>query len=303
MRRLRFRLAILLFWSANFATMWSAQAPSENTALILDSRQIRTAMILWGGGAAGTVETITPAMLEGRKTWRITHYPQDPTETASSDYDLYDLDRETLAPIRSMRNTEESRLDLIFGEKEVTLRKSAGQNTSTETVPLPGAVQAEGPGLSVFVAGLPLRTGYNVRYRIVDRWSGHESTRVKMVTLEVLKKAVEDTSLGRREVYELLIKPQDNSFQIKERVLVESPHYPVWVEYTREGKTYPVSEVASLVTSSQMPIMTPKIAMGIPVRALRRYCSCSEGSIIVKKGMTVGTKEAKIPKAANRRGT
>jgi hypothetical protein len=127
------------------------------------SNQIRPAMILWAGGAAGLVETITPAVLGGRKTWRITHYPQDPTETEINDYDLYDSDQETLAPLRSVRNTEEYRLELSFAEKEVTLRKTKGQNTTTEKIPLATAVESEGPGLDVFVAGLPLAPGYKTR--------------------------------------------------------------------------------------------------------------------------------------------
>jgi hypothetical protein len=101
-------------------------------------------MILWCGGAAGTVETITPALLDDRKTWRITHYSQDPTETRINDYDLYDLDQETLAPIRSARNTEEYRLELVFRRNEVTLRRITSKNTSIERIPLATAVQAEG---------------------------------------------------------------------------------------------------------------------------------------------------------------
>jgi len=62
------------------------------------------------GAAAGLVETITPAKLGSRKTWRIVHYPQDPTVTQTNEYDLYDLDQVTLAPLRSVMNTAEYRL-------------------------------------------------------------------------------------------------------------------------------------------------------------------------------------------------
>lgn len=215
---------------------------------LASSKQIRAAMILWGGGAAGLVETITPATLEGRKTWRVTHYPQDPTQTKINDYDLYDLDQETLAPVRSIRNTGEYRLELSFEEKEVVLRKTTDQNTSIEKIPLNSQVQAEGPGLDVFVAGLPLLPTYKVRYAIIDRWGGHDSGRIKTVTLSVLKRSTEETSLGKLGIYDILIRADDDSFQIREKVLAEGPHYPVRVEYTREGKTYPASEVVSLVT-------------------------------------------------------
>jgi len=248
MKNAGFSLATLLLVGANFAAVGGADFASENTSLLLNAKQIRAAMILWGGGAAGTVETITPALLDGRKTWRITHYSQDPTETRISDYDLYDLDQETLAPIRSVRNTEEYRLELVFRRNEVTLRKITGENTSIERIPLATAVQAEGPGLDVFVAGLPLQSGYKARYAIVDRWGGHDKGRVKTITLTVIRKSIEHTPLGRREIYEILIQPEDDSFRIKEKVLAESPHYPLRVEYTREGKTFPASEVLSLAS-------------------------------------------------------
>jgi len=45
-----------------------------------------------------------------------------------------------------------------------------------------------------------------------------------------------------------LIKAEDDSFRIREKVLAESPHFPVWVEYTRDGKTYPPSEVIAVVS-------------------------------------------------------
>lgn len=230
--------------AAAFPTIEGSSAVSSHPAR---SNQIRAAMILWSGGAAGLIETITPAALGNRKTWRVTHYAHDPTESKTNDYDLYDLDRDTLAPIRSVRNTQDYQLELSFGSQDVMLRKTTIKNTTTEGIPLTTGVQPEGPGLDVFVGGLPLQSEYKLRYSIVDRWSGREASRVKTLTLSVLQKSTEDTSIGRREIYELLIRSEDNSFQIKEKVLAESPHYPVWVEYIRDGKTYPASEVISLV--------------------------------------------------------
>jgi hypothetical protein len=100
----------------------SAQGPKYPAS----SKQMVPAMILWN---TGLVETITRASLGSRKTWRITHYPQDPTATKTNDYDLYDLDRRTLAPLRSMMNTEEYHLELTFAEKEATFRKITDRDT------------------------------------------------------------------------------------------------------------------------------------------------------------------------------
>lgn len=218
----------------------------RNGGRLTGSDQIHPTMILWN---TGLVETITPASLEGRKTWRITHYPQDPAGSNTNDYDLYDLDRSTFAPLRSIMNSEGSHLELLFTEKEVTFRQTRGRETAREQIPLSGPVQPEGPGLDVFVARLPLSVGYKTHSAIVDRWGGHGSTRVKAMTLSVSNQFQKNTAMGRLEVYDVLIRPDDGSFQISEQVFAHAPHLPVRVEYTREGKTYPVSEVIAFVSA------------------------------------------------------
>jgi hypothetical protein len=237
----------LFIFLCAIAAVLSGQTDHPAQALThpASSGQMRPAMVLWN---TGLVETITRASLGSRNTWRITHYPQDPTGTKINDYDLYDLDQKTLAPLRSVRNTEEYHLELTFGEKDVTFHKTSAQENISETIPLSTAVQAEGPGHTVFVAGLPLAVGYKTRYAIVDRWGGHGSTRLKTVTLSVSKRTTENTPFGRHGIYEVLIKPDDGSFQIEEKVLAQAPHFPVRVIYTRDGKTYPASEVIAVVS-------------------------------------------------------
>lgn len=242
------RLLILSLAIAGFPD-GSTGHPGQASVRHAGTGQLQPAMILWRAGtAAGTIETITPAVLGNRKTWRVTHYSQDPAAEKVNDYDLYDLDQETLAPLRSVMNTEQFHLELVFTEKEVTLHKSTAQANVTENIPLATRVEPEGPGSELFIASLPLAAGYQKRYAVVDRWGGHASTRVKLVTLSVSKRAVEDTSLGKRDIYELIIKSDDGSFQIREKVLAESPHYAVQVEYTRDGTTYPASEVSAIAS-------------------------------------------------------
>src|SRR5438067_909678 len=65
---------------------------------------LRPAMLVWEVGIGQPkpsylVEVITPATYKERKTWRITHYPHDPTASTFNEYDLYELDRDTLAPV------------------------------------------------------------------------------------------------------------------------------------------------------------------------------------------------------------
>jgi hypothetical protein len=238
---------LLIFWCVIAPVLHGQSNDSlRKTAHPASSNQIHPTMILWN---TGLVETITPALLGNRKTWRITHYPQDPVDSKTNDYDLYDVDRTTFAPLRSMMNNGESHLELIFADKEVTLRKTAGRDTVTEQIPLSVPVQPEGPGLDIFVARLPLTVGYKTHYAIVDRWGGHGSTRVKAMTLSVSSRVNKDTALGKLDVYEVLIRPDDGSFQVREEVFAHGPHFPVRVEYTREGKTYPASEVIAFVSS------------------------------------------------------
>lgn len=191
---------------------------------------IRPTMIVWN---TGLVETITTAKLGEHTTWRITHYPQDPTASAVQDYDLYDLDSATLAPLRSVMHNEQLHLELMFTPREVMLRRVSGPDSAVEHIPLSGAVRPEGPGTDVFVASLPISVGYTLHYSIVDRWHGQGATRVKAVTLTVPRPN------------EVLIRADDGSFQIRERVRAERPHWPLRVEYTRDGKTYPASEVVA----------------------------------------------------------
>ena len=101
-------------------------------------------MILWN---TGLVETITPATLGNRKTWCITHYPQDPADSKINDYDLYDLDQTTFAPLRSMINNEESHLELIFSEKEVTLAKLQARTLKRSEFRCPVQYSQKGLGL------------------------------------------------------------------------------------------------------------------------------------------------------------
>src|SRR5262249_7608831 len=91
----------------------------------------------------------------------------------------------------------------------------------------------EGPGLTPFVATLPLKEGYVLNRYIVDRWEGHGDGRVKKTTLQVVRRAVVHSALGDVEAMELSIRPQDGSFDILEFVLARGLHWPVSMIYVR----------------------------------------------------------------------
>jgi hypothetical protein len=218
--------------------------------------RIRPAMLVWRigtndtAGPSGMIEAVTRATFRNRPTWRVTHYADDPAASTTNDFDLYDVDAETLVPLRSVMRNPGLSLELDFTKDEVTLRKKNETGTSIERIPLKTPVMPEGPGLRVFVASLPLKEGYAARFHSVDRWSGKEASRVKPMTLTVTGRRIVDTAMGKRDAFEVLIRPDDGSFRIAQRVRVEPPHYPFWMEYVR-GTTTLVSEVTAMAIEPQ----------------------------------------------------
>src|SRR5262245_1637225 len=85
------------------------------------SSDIRPATLIWDvgigapDGPSPLVETILPATYRGVPVWRIVHRDLDPTSDGSRNtYDMYDVDRTTLAPLRSIMEREGFHLALTF---------------------------------------------------------------------------------------------------------------------------------------------------------------------------------------------
>ncbi len=217
---------------------------------------LRPAMLLWNVGVGESevpsrlVETITPGTWQGHETWRVTHYSQDPVDSKINDYDLYDLDRQTLAPLRSVSNREDGYLQLVFSKNNVAVAAKTKGADWSESVDLHGEVQAEGPGETAFVATLPLRVGYKLNYEIVDRWSGRGNTRLKKMTLEVKSRSVISTPMGTKDGFEVLIRPDDRSFEIAESVSAQGLHWPLRMTY-RRGAMKVNSEVLAIAVSAK----------------------------------------------------
>jgi hypothetical protein len=199
------------------------------------------AMLAWSVGLDDPkgpdrmVETILPALVDGRAIWRITHREQDPSGTATNDFDLYDVDRATLAPLRSMWVDGESRLAIAFGPERATITTRDGETTLL----LAGPVAPEGPGETAYVASLPLAPGYRHSYQIVDRWA-MPRPRLARMTLTVIGRE----TIGGHATFVIEIVPDDRSFSIVERVLAAAPHYAIRTEYIR-GPLHLRSEVTS----------------------------------------------------------
>jgi len=213
--------------------------------------RVRPAVLEWEigvtdkDGPSGMVETILPATYAGKAVWRVVHRDPDPTEKDGGAFDMYDVDRETLVPVRSVMRREGFFLGLTFDGDRVEIEKIEGEQKSKTEVrvrnPMP-----EGPGVRVLVAALPLRVGYAAEFPVVDRWAGDEAHRVTTMKLTVPKSITMETRLGRREVLEVVIAAIDGSSSSRQWVRAEPPRYPYKIEYAR-GDLHLVSEVTGMV--------------------------------------------------------
>jgi len=88
-------------------------------------------MLLWnvgleeGRGGDKLIETITPATWQDRDSWRVTHYSSDPNYSKVNAFDLCDLDRQSMAPLRSVSNNENRKLELEYSNQSVMVRSSS----------------------------------------------------------------------------------------------------------------------------------------------------------------------------------
>src|SRR5262245_28378320 len=187
------------------------------------------------------VETILPATFGGKPVWRVVHRDPDPTEKGGESFDMYEVDRETLFPMRSVMRREGFFLSLTFEGDRVEIEREEGNQKSKTEVrvhdPMP-----EGPGVRVLVAALPLRVGYTKQFPIVDRFAADEAHRVATMTLTVPKQTTLETRHGRHETLEVVIAANDGSSSSTHWVRPEPPRYPYRIEYVR-GDLRLVSDV------------------------------------------------------------
>jgi hypothetical protein len=228
------------------------QGCGHHAAQVAAHSKVQPALLVWqtdihaDDGPSPLLETITSVLTEGHRIWRITHYPPDPTTSTVNEFDLYDVDAESFQPIRSVMQTPEFRLEITFAPDAATLRRVDKDGSSVERIPLSKPVMPEGPGSTVFLAGLPLKEGFTTEFLVLDRWSGTGSSRVKTVKLSVIERKRISTASGSKEVFEVEARAIDDSFRIVEYVRTRPPYYPFRVEYTRGSHTM-VSDVVTMI--------------------------------------------------------
>jgi hypothetical protein len=216
--------------------------------------QVRPGVLEWKvgigqkDGPSSLVEVILPATYNGRAVWRVVHWDGDPTASGSSaDYDMYDVDRVTVRPVRSVASHDGFYLALTFDSEKVMIerRDQSGSRRSEVSVrdPMP-----EGPGLEVLLASLSLRVGYRTSFSIVDRWD--ETRSLKQIDLVVGARQTIQTPLGRCDVLEVTIAARDGSFSIRDWVWRQPPHYPLRMEYVRGAEVLRSEVVRMVVTDA-----------------------------------------------------
>lgn len=213
--------------------------------------KVRPALLEWQigvtdkEGPSAMVETVLPATFEGKPVWRVVHRDPDPTRGDAASFDMVDVDRGSLAPVRSVMRREGFALSLDFRGDRVEIEKRDGDVATRFEVrvrnPMP-----EGPGTRVLLAGLPLRPGYATEFPVVDRWARDESHRVSNVRLTVPRRLRLQTRLGACEVFEVLLAASDGSSRSRHWVRSEPPYYPFKIEYTRADLRL-VSEVTRMI--------------------------------------------------------
>jgi hypothetical protein len=224
---------------------------AEDAARGLEPDDVRPAMLVWDIGTnrpAGPrryIEAITRATDQDRHLWRITHYPHDIVATQAVEFDLYDVDAATLTPVRSVMRNATFDLAIAFGSPHVRVSRKQGTTESVDELAVSGAIRPEGPGLTAFVASLPLKEGYTLAYQALDRWHGPAEAKLKRMNLAVLERSRVSTQMGAQDTFKLRIEPEDGSYRVVEHVRAEAPHFPFLVEYTR-GRFTLVSEVVAM---------------------------------------------------------
>ena len=172
--------------------------------------------------------TVEAAELDGRAVWRITeHYDMPPQFGGVTSVDTFDLDRETLKPVRRFaRSVMEMSFDYA-GDAVTGAISGAGQNMPVNIV-LDAPVMADGAGFELAVASMALEPGFQGVVRFIDPLQ----QRVRTMRLTVEEGEEMTTDAGTFATYQVALTPIDGDDTGAQSMLVrrDAPHYVVRVE-------------------------------------------------------------------------
>ncbi len=164
--------------------------------------------------------------VEGRACWTIVDTSQTPMGTQT---DTYTVDAGTLAPVK--REVSAGAGTITLNYSAASIRGSMGQAGQSLDIdqPLEAPVMADGPGLEVALAALPLAEGYSTTLRYFEPMT----QRVRLVQLTVSGTATAEVAGGSFStlVVEVAALDDDAAGSGTVHVMAEAPHHVVRSEY------------------------------------------------------------------------
>ncbi len=145
--------------------------------------------------------TIEAASLDGQPVWRVIDVLESPMGAM---VDTLEIDRGSLRPLRRAVSGMAT-IQLRYSDSEVAGEVGAmGQMTSVQAS-LAAPVYADGAGLDIVVAGLPLRDGYETTLRTFDA----EMQRTRPMQLSVIGTETVETGSGAHLTFVVEVRPLD----------------------------------------------------------------------------------------------
>lgn len=169
--------------------------------------------------------SISEAYRDGHAVWRLVEHLVMPVQFGGmATVDTFDLDRETLLPIaRHSESMGTIRLDYAHDRITGTL-SGAGQEIPVD-VPLDQPIMADGAGLDVSIAAMPLTMGYSATLRFLSPLQQSISS----ANLVVEDEESVSVGAGDFDVFRLTIAPASGSEGPSHTIyaLRDAPHFVV----------------------------------------------------------------------------
>ncbi len=171
----------------------------------------------------GSERTVQAARLNGRAVWMVVDYVRMPMgETRDTSW----VDQYTLRPVRrSVRGM--GTLVLNYADDRITGRMQSPMGAMAIDKALEAPVVGDGGAFDLYVAGLPLKEGFEVTLRVFNP----QQQEVRPVRLQVTGSQTLETPAGSFEVYVVQIEMLDGGLGSGTlHVLRDAPHFSVLTE-------------------------------------------------------------------------
>ena len=149
-----------------------------------------------------TSRTVSEAVVDGKKVWRVIEVSSGPMGAAN---DTLDLDAATLLPVRRSVQQGPAVVNLTYSPTGVTGKMSRGGMSMPLDVKVTSPVIESGANAELAVGVLPLKAGYTSMLNIFDMMGGTE----KGMTLTVLGKEQVAVAAGTFEAYKVSLANSD----------------------------------------------------------------------------------------------